>query len=190
VSKTENYRDEAQGDAADMAENFLDEIVEALVEKGEASDDINNDYHGGDSYHHETHIDKWYDLEDSARLLDELSEYEESDEGLWEGMKPRDAISAQAAYTYGRAVWELFSNLIETINEDDGVEELREKLDLVEDDLTEEMGSEKTFVNIETKEVVYVKDESDHEAEVERRTKALTKDLRERVKAVIKEWRK
>ena len=80
-----DYREEAQSDSNDMIEYFRDEIVDQLVDSDEASDDFNNDYAGGDSYHHESHVDKPYDLLESAELLDQLRDFEETDSGLWEG---------------------------------------------------------------------------------------------------------
>ena len=109
-------RSDAQSDANDFVLNFEDEVIEQLIDKGKASDDFLNDYPGGDSYHHETHVDKWYSLSDAAEVLDELNEFEETDFGLWEGLAPRDAISAQAAYTYGNAVYSMAVDLIEEIN--------------------------------------------------------------------------
>lgn len=119
-----NYRQEAISDARDMADYFADTIVEALMDDGQASDDVYNDYSNGDAYHHETHVDKWYNLHDAAQCLDELSDFEETDEGLWDGLAPRDAIGAQAAYTYGNAVLSFFADLIREINDDDAIEEL------------------------------------------------------------------
>jgi hypothetical protein len=125
MSKTEtNYRQEAISDAKDMASEFLDTIVEALMDDGQASDDAFNDYPNGDAYHHESHVDKAYNLQEAAQLLDDLDEFEETDDGLWDGLAPRDAIGAQAAYTYGNAVLSYFADLIREINDDDDIEEL------------------------------------------------------------------
>lgn len=112
-----NYWKEAREDAVEMVNHFEDEIVEQLIDKGEASDDYNNDYPDGDSYHHETHTDRGYTLLEAAKLLDDLSEYEESDSGLWEGLEPRRAVEVQAAFTYGNAVGSFWSDLIRDINE-------------------------------------------------------------------------
>ena len=112
-----SYYTDARSDAAETVEHFLDEIVEQIIDKGEASDDLLNDYLGGDSYHHESHVDKYYNLSDAAELLHELREHEETDDGLWQGLAPRDAIGAQAAYTYGNAVYSMFRDLIKEINE-------------------------------------------------------------------------
>lgn len=116
----ENKRDydaKAQNDAWDMANDFLEEIIEQAA-TGEVSNDYNNDYADGDSYHHENHVDKAYDLLDAAELLDQLSDHEETDYGLWQGQHdPREAISVQAAYTYGNAVGYHWNNIIKEINE-------------------------------------------------------------------------
>jgi uncharacterized membrane-anchored protein YhcB (DUF1043 family) len=110
--ESKDYRAKAESDAWDTLDNFADEMVRQWRESGEISNDMNNDYPNGDSYHHESHTDRDYDLQEAAELLDQLSEYEETDSGLWEGLEPRRAIAAQAAYTYavpstasGRSWW-------------------------------------------------------------------------------------
>lgn len=111
-----NWLEKAESDAWDMAENFLEDMIDQWCESGEISDDIKKDYSDGDAYHHETHTDKSYDLSEAAELLEQLGYYKETDEGLWEGLKPRDAISAQAAYTYGNAVLVKFRDLVGELN--------------------------------------------------------------------------
>lgn len=111
-----SYLDEAESDAQEMVENFRDEIEEQLADRDEASKDLFNDYPGGDNYHHENHVDRPYQLKEAADLLDELSDYEETDTGLWEGLPPRDAIGAQAAFTYGNAVLGIWQDQIDNIN--------------------------------------------------------------------------
>lgn len=125
-----SYRQDAASDAAETVHNFADEILEQLLDKGEASDDLLNDYPSGDSWHHESHIDKSYNLQEAAELLDDLSDYEETDSGLWEGLEPRQAITAQAAYTYGSAVYSEWRDLIEKINNEAGniINEYDEKI--------------------------------------------------------------
>lgn len=113
-----NYYQEAESDARETVREYQDTILEQLEDKGEASDDLYNDYGNGDSYHHECHVDKWYNLTEAAELLDELSAYEETDTGLWEGQEPRRAIGTQAAYTYGIAVYTFWSDLIKEINDE------------------------------------------------------------------------
>lgn len=111
-----SYRDEAEQDAIEMVLEFETDIIDQILEDGEASDDLFNDYDNGDSYHHETHVDKSYDLTEAAAILDQLGEHTETDYGLWDGLEPRQAISAQAAYTYGNAVMSYWSDMIGTIN--------------------------------------------------------------------------
>lgn len=127
----ENYHEMAEDDARETVEEFLDTIVEALIDKHEASDDLNNDYPNGDSYHHERHVDQSYSLLEAAQLLDQLSEHEETDEGLWEGQSPREAVATQAAFTYGNAVYSEFTDMIKRINEE--VESLADAGDIVWD---------------------------------------------------------
>lgn len=113
-----DYRSDAESDARDTISEFQDTILEALLESGEASDDLLNDYPSGDAYHHESHVDKWYNLQDAAELIDQLSEFEETDSGLWEGQQPKEAIGTCAAFTYGNAVYSEWHDLIEKINEE------------------------------------------------------------------------
>lgn len=115
---------EAQADAQEMAREFIDQICEQLIDNGKASTDLFNDYPNGDAYHHESHVDRDYDLTEAAAILDEYSEDEETDSGLWEGCEPRRAISTQAAYTYGNAVYGRWQRIIEEINDDDEVQEI------------------------------------------------------------------
>lgn len=132
-----SYRDDALSDAKDTIENFKDEIVEQLLEKGEASDDLYNDYPNGDSYHHESHLDRSYRLTEAAEVLDELHEFEETDSGLWEGLEPRAAIEVQAAYTYAACVYSIFRELVKDINGDEGVHlccEMVDELEALEED--------------------------------------------------------
>lgn len=132
-----NYVKEAYDDAKQMIIEFSDEIVEKLIDDGEASDDLNNDYSNGDSYHHESHVDKSYSLLEAARLLDQLSEFEETDSGLWEGQEPREAIATQAAYTYGAAVYSDWADLIREINDEakDVLDDFAGRKDTLEDEL-------------------------------------------------------
>lgn len=113
-----DYRSQAESDAQDTVSEFSEQIVEQLLENGEASDDLLSDYPNGDAYHHESHVDKWYSLGDAADLIDELSEFEETDSGLWEGQQPKEAIGTCAAFTYGNAVYSEWHDLIEKINEE------------------------------------------------------------------------
>lgn len=116
--QVEDYWKSAREDAADTVEHLIDEIAEQLVENGKASEDMYNDYPHGDSYHRETHVDRSYTLLEAAHLIDQLSDYQADDSGLWQGLEPREAISVMAAYTYGNAVYEFWRELIGKINEE------------------------------------------------------------------------
>jgi hypothetical protein len=126
-----DYRREALDDAWAMLEHFGEDIADWVSRHGQASDDFNNDLPDGDGYHHETHVDKWYNLTEAAAILDQLSDHEETDSGLWDGQDPRRAISTQAAFTYGNAVASNFSDLIDDLNG---------HIDAVEDSLPEGAG--------------------------------------------------
>ncbi len=118
TTATTNYRKEALSDARDTVQNFIDEILEMLNDDGKASDDLLNDYPNGDSYHHKSHTDHYYDLQESAAILDQLSEYEETDSGLWEGLGMKEALASCAAFTYARAVYCQWQSLIEKIKDE------------------------------------------------------------------------
>ena len=113
-----NYRQEAEDDAANLVlEYFMDEIVDQIIDKGEASADINNDYDNGDGIFYETIVDRSYHLTDAAELLSQLYRHVEKDAWLWNGETDIDRIAEiQAAFTYGNAVWAELDDLITDIN--------------------------------------------------------------------------
>ncbi len=113
-----NYAVKAEEDAMECAEHFEDTLCQMWRDDRKLSTDLNNDYRNGDAYHHENHTDKAYSLADAAKLLDDLADSLETDNGLWDGQDPREAISTQAAYTYGNAVSYYWSAIIDAINED------------------------------------------------------------------------
>jgi hypothetical protein len=113
-----DYAREAEEDAAMLiTDYFMDEIIDQIIDMGEASRDINNDYDNGDGIFHEVITDRSYGLEEAAELLSQLYRYEEEDSGLWEGVDDLDRIAEiKAAYTYGNAVYDEFDTLIMNIN--------------------------------------------------------------------------
>ena len=143
-----NYREDARADAVSTVENYEDEIVEMIIDSGEASSDLLNDYGSGDSYHHESHVDKFYNLSEAAEVLDELSDFEETDTGLWEGLPPREAIGAQAAYTYGAAVYSFFTDLIKEINDEvsDALSDLDDTVAEVDDERKAEIENKREAI--------------------------------------------
>jgi uncharacterized membrane-anchored protein YhcB (DUF1043 family) len=174
MSNRTDYRVDASSDAADFVENFIDEVVEQLIDEGEASDDFLNDYPNGDSYHHESHVDKSYNLTEAAAVLDELRDYEETDSGLWEGLAPREAILAQAAYTYGAAVYFKAQDIIKAINSDDDLEELLECRGLDVDDAQDDESVGTLIERILLEQVVTQKQFDD---ELKKRVTARVKEL-------------
>lgn len=109
------YNKAALEDADDAIEYFIDEIVENIIDNQGLEDLDINQY--SDSYHHETHVDKSYSLREAAEVLGDLSDYEVDVSGLWQGMEPREAISAMAAYTYGNAVAVMFREEMERVKD-------------------------------------------------------------------------
>jgi len=99
-----------------VTDYFMNEIIEQLMENGEASDDYNNDYRNGDGIFHEAIVDRDYSSNEAIELLNDLREYEETDSGLWEGESWDRALATIAAFTYGNAVYDEWTKLIEEIN--------------------------------------------------------------------------
>jgi len=110
-----NYYDDAEDDAREAVRNFLDEIVDEIVDNENAHTAERQIDDFSESYHHETHVDRNYSLLEAAEILKELSRYEETDSGIWEGMEPKDAVIAMAAFTYGNAVGSMFNDFMEKI---------------------------------------------------------------------------
>ncbi len=195
MSETTNYRSDAMDDAQDTARNFCDKILEMVLDNGHVSDDLMNDYGSGDSYHHESHVDREYRLSEAADVLDQLSDCEETDSGLWEGLAPREAISAQAAYTYGNAVYGRFQKLVEKLNDDDELEELHTAYDNVEDgveqdlnehrDLAEEAALDQDVPFIEDEYEPPFDEDEDEDEEVDRRRAALKSKIVARIDHII-----
>lgn len=123
--------------AVELVEEFVDQIVEQLIDDGKASSDYNNDYNNGDSFFHENVVDRSYSLLEAAELLDALRKYEEEDDGLWQGLAPREAIAAQAAYTFGNAVADGWYAMIRNINSDLDIAERLEQINAQEDGATD-----------------------------------------------------
>lgn len=107
-----NYTQDARDAAKAMALQFIEDIAEQL-DDGEASASFAM-YRGITRWHRANHTDRFYSLLEAAQLLDQLSEHDVS--GLWEGLSPRQAISAEAAHTYGNAVYSSWAGLIDHIN--------------------------------------------------------------------------
>lgn len=109
------YREKAQEAAKDAANYFFDEIVDEIVSsEGETKKVHVHDY--SDSYASESLADDWYNLREAADVLEDLSEFEADDPGLWEGADPRRAISIMASETFRNAAESMFTDLMEAVN--------------------------------------------------------------------------
>lgn len=117
-------------DAKEFLNEFIDQVIEQLLEDGEVSSDVNNDYDGGDSYFHDSFVgNKSYSLSEAAAVLEEYDDYEETDSGLWEGLAPREAVEAQAVYTYSNAVRGAITEIVDEINSSDEVTKILDKIE-------------------------------------------------------------
>lgn len=116
---TQNVRDykrDAMLDALDAAEAFAGQMAEHMMSGEDAPTHLYG-YEDGDDYHHTQHVDKDYNLLEAAQLLDQLSDWEETDSGVWHRLEPRQAVAAQAAWTYGNAVLSMFEYVVAKISE-------------------------------------------------------------------------
>lgn len=111
-----NWRDKAEEEAKAAANYLYDDIVEAVLD-AQGKTKKENIHQFSDSYASESIGDSHYGLREAADLLEDLYEFEADDEGLWEGLKPRDAISVMAGETFRSAVESMFTDLMEEIND-------------------------------------------------------------------------
>lgn len=125
------WRGEAEEDARNMAREYLDQIVDQLLNDGECARYCDESvYQGIYDYCFESNFrDQEVSLLEAAQILDEFSEYEEDDSGMWEGLPPREAVCVQAVMTYENAVQGFFAEIIKEVNGDDEVADLLKKLE-------------------------------------------------------------
>ena len=129
-----------KADAQDIISNYIEEIAKMLIDDGEASTDLYNDYYNMDSRISESD-DYWRNPEEAIETIDELSEFEEDDGGLWDRSSDyKDILSTIAHYTYTNALYHEIESMIESINDtldEDGIIEIEEEITkelLTEDD--------------------------------------------------------
>jgi hypothetical protein len=90
--------------------------------------------------------DYWRNPTEAIEVIDELSEYEEEDSGLWEGSSNySDILNAIAHYTYTNALYAKIVEKIEEINDEINMDDIREQatekiLDEDDDAIMEEAG--------------------------------------------------
>jgi len=130
-----------KADAQDIISDHIKEIAEMLIDDGEASTDLYNDYSNMDARISESD-DYWRSPEEAIEIIDELSEFEEDDGGLWDGpTNYRDILSTIAHYTYTNALYHEIESMIESINDtidDDTITE-------IEDQITKEILNEDDY---------------------------------------------
>ena len=93
-----DYYDEVRKEAVDFIEEVMDEVAESL-KNGEnylLDGDVEDRFS-------ECVTDRSYTLSDAAFVIDHSNSVE-TDSGLWEGMSPKEAIEAQAAFTFSNDV--------------------------------------------------------------------------------------
>ncbi len=112
MSSEPNHLADAERQAWDFIWEHEDDVRDDLIEgvAGTEPDDYDRDWMRGDQYGGTP------GLTEAAVMLDQLSDHEETDEGLWEGLPPREAIAAQAAWTYGNAVAHFVKANLEQVN--------------------------------------------------------------------------
>ena len=128
-------------DANDIISDYIEEIAKMLIDDGEASTDLCNDYNDMDSRISESD-DYWRNPEEAIETIDELSEFEEEDSGLWDGSSNyRDILNTIAHYTYTNALYHKIESMIKSINDtidDDTITE-------IEDQITKEILNEDDY---------------------------------------------
>ena len=129
-----DYEEDIEKEAISFLEDNLDAVKDGLIDDQEMLDDIRG--HDIRDAFHEQVVDRSYSPSDAVAVL-EASDNEETDNGLWEGLDWREALSARAAYTFGNDVWfkaqEIYTELAELVAEKvHGTDDDIEKEDIVE----------------------------------------------------------
>jgi hypothetical protein len=130
---SESYQSEAQENARYILKDFIDEIADDAFEDGEIASDP-SDVDGLDRRMSEERGNQSYGLADAAQVLQELSDYEETDEGLWEGQAPEEAICTKACYTFDNAVRNMIDEQFSDWRSNDEITEVLEDYALLDQD--------------------------------------------------------
>lgn len=133
MSKTaySNYHEKVRSDTGDFVNEYFDDFLQS-VKDGEKADF--HDYIDGDNKLHE-HIDQYLDLREAVDILEQC-ENEETDSGLWEGLPPKEAVTAMAFWSFKADVYKEIKSMFEEKLNDELVE-LESKLDSMHDKLEE-----------------------------------------------------
>jgi len=138
-----------KADAQDIISDYIEEIAKMLIDDGEASTDLYNDYSDMDSRISESD-DYWRRPEEAIETIDELSEFEEEDSGLWEGCRDhRKILSAIAHYTYTNTLYAEIESMIKSINDTLDSDAITE----IEDQITKELLTEDDYQSMKEKDI-------------------------------------
>lgn len=174
-----------KADAQDIISNYIEEIAKMLIDDGEASTDLYNDYRNMDANISES--DSYgHNPSDAIEIIDELSEFEEEDSGLWEGCSDySEILNAIAHYTYTNAVYHEIESMIESIN--DTIDS--DTITKIEDQITKELLTEDDYqsmkeANIDIEDFDQVREwcEENHEAFVNESLERVMKAVKEEIK--------
>jgi len=112
-----NFTDQAKAVAVEMFQEFDDQIFRSFRNsEGQASDDVSF-YDGMEEWHSETCHAGAYESHEACKLIGELHEYEETDQGSGFGHYfAWGLMSKRASLTFGNAVRAFFSELIGLFN--------------------------------------------------------------------------
>lgn len=103
------YAAEAMSDAWIVIRDNVDAIVDHIVDYRVVPD---QPYEVGDLQGGLDDSGKDCDLREAAEILWELSEHEETDGGLWEGLPLKEAVCVMASLTYKNAVVDAVRRLL------------------------------------------------------------------------------
>lgn len=138
-----------KADAQDIISDYIEEIAEMLINDGEASTDLYNDYRNMDANISES--DSYgHNPSDAIEIIDDLCEFEEEDSGLWEGCSDySEILNAKAHYTYTNALYHEIESMIESIN--DTID--RDAITEIEDQITKELLTEDDYQSMKEADI-------------------------------------
>jgi hypothetical protein len=110
-----NYEIAAKNDAKDfIREHVREQIIENFIRVSETPIQLYK-YNVDDDLTYQF-SDEDYSPKEAVELLEQLSDYEETDRGLFEDKDWRDMLSGIAAFTYKNAVMSFIDDLLTEIN--------------------------------------------------------------------------
>lgn len=105
----------------DCLKDFIDEYTDSIVQQVKHGKTVIIDqdfYLSASEYIHEKITHKFdLSISEAADLINTLEDYEETDEGLWQGERPSQAIRSMAAATFTKAFIHAFNSFSVTLRE-------------------------------------------------------------------------